>query len=930
MNKKVVFSLNEVQEYFKNNKTEVVSFDIETSSLKYYDLKMEGISFCNGVETIYIDLLNNQQKADILGLLRQQFKKIKVLIAHNIVFDLKVLRKYNIPYEHCELFCTMVADHLLDENRLHSLKKLAETILDKEVATWSDTVVKGKKSKEYYEYALNDAIWTWELMEYQKPRLIEQELFDLFKKIEMPFQLAIVDMQVEGVLLDKSKIGVMSTHLVSQIFEYECLMLDMIGAKYTLQASLTGKFGIVSKINFGSNVDLAEILFTKLGLDIVEHTPKGKPSVGKNTIEKLKNKHPFVELLHKYKTAQKMLNAFVLPLPDWADEDGKIRPEFKDTGTKTGRLSCRNPNLQQIPRKKKEIGADIRECFVAPKGYKMIACDYSGQELRVLTEITQEPKLIEMFNQQKDLHLSTANDFFNLDIPEEALYASHKDNEVYKDKYKEERTRAKIINFGIAYGKAQPLDCKIMTPLGWSTFKEIKKGDMIFTAKGEQVKVLKTTPICNKDVYKVIMKDGSTTEAADDHLWMIQTTYDKQNKKYRILTTKEIIPILKKGKQNNCFIDYIKPLNHVEKSYFVHPYLMGLYLGDGDSCNRYSIFKPNILQKASQYIPEKYRFSKQSEGYYAIITETKRNSKGQFISNNEFINEMRRLGMNKVIRDTKFIPDDYLKGSIKQKQTLLQGLLDSDGSKNNNGYEYVTISKRLAEDVIYLVKSLGGRATMTSRIPKTNFASAKLSYRLFISFPPYQKSNSIERIDYVGKKECKCITIEDKEGLYITDDFIVTHNSSYGFSQDFSISEDEAQKILDKYFGAYPAVKGAIETCYAEVQREGYVTSMTGRRRRFTKNEQGYYPGGVFRQAFNFLIQGYSADMMRLAINKVRKNVPQAKLIATVHDEAVYIVKEDQAETTAQQIKKAFETAIILTVPVVADVSYGNSYSDVK
>jgi DNA polymerase-1 len=141
---------------------------------------------------------------------------------------------------------------------------------------------------------------------------------------------------------------------------------------------------------------------------------------------------------------------------------------------------------------------------------------------------------------------------------------------------------------------------------------------------------------------------------------------------------------------------------------------------------------------------------------------------------------------------------------------------------------------------------------------------------------------------------------------------------------------------LDKYFAALPKVKEAIEACHRQVEQTGEVTSLTGRKRRFQAkvvNDFKFYPGSAYRQAFNFLIQGYSADMIRMAINKVAENRPDnwdLRLIMTVHDEAVYQVKEEYADEAATFIKEMFETAVEMDIPLVADVSVGNNYSEVK
>jgi len=620
MNRKVLFTPNEIEQFFENFNNEVFSFDTETTSLVYSEIKLEGISFCDGDNNAYIVLqgrdskgnilFKNEFKKSIIDYLRGIFKKAKILIGHNIVYDLKVMHKYGIPFEHCELYCTMIADHLLDETRPHGLKDLAKQFLGVEITEYSNATFTSK----FFEYAMNDALWTWQLCTLQKPLLQEQGLLKLFRDIEMPFQKVLVDMAVNGITVDKERVEKTTKEVKQKVEDLTVQMLEHIKEPYSMQVTLTGDSNVISKINFNSPAQLSDLLFTRLGLDVVERTPSGQPSVGRKTIAIYK-KHPFVELLNKYKIASKLLHAFFEPMLDFVEADGKVRPSFKDTGTVTGRLSCSKPNLQQLPKVNKDMPIDTRQCFVADRGYKMVTCDFSGQELRVLTQITQEPVLIDTFNSGKDMHLATANDFFDLGIPEECLYTYNDKFDMYKDKFKNERDKAKIVNFGMAYGKG-----------------------------------------------------------------------------------------------------------------------------------------------------------------------------------------------------------------------------------------------------------------------------------------------------------------------------------AYGFSQDFGISEEEAQKILDKYFAALPAVKKAIEECHNQVRKTGYVTSLTGRRRRFNAKEfngNKFYPNSAFRQSFNFLIQGFSADMIRIAMTKVRemaKNYPQwgLKTIFTVHDEAGYLIKENYVNEASEKIKETFENAVNFCIPVIADIGIGDDYSESK
>lgn len=912
----------EVEEFFRELRSDKFSLDTETTSLRVDELELVGISFSDGEISGYIPV---GHKSNIDGSLLpgqvnlhwlvsylndEVFVDKKKLIAHNFPFDYKVLKINGVDLYSHEWFDTMVAHHLLDENDKHGLKYLVNKFFGDDYginisnAHLQDVELIG-------EYACKDAYYTFLLAENFYGELISEGLDKLFFKVEMPFLRAIGEMELEGVLVDWEKVKNITNSLNKELVVLEEGLYRSLGENYKLQTNVFGEVtGVVGRHNFNSSQQLRDIIVNRLKLSINKTTVSGAESTGRESLEALKGSHEFIDLLLKHRAISKLKNAFFDPLPRFKNKDGRVRCSFNDTGARTGRLSCSEPNLQQLPKSSDDVGVDTRGCFIAPKGYKMITCDYSGQELRVLAHITNCEPMIKAFKEGADFHQATA------------------------DKFGVDRTKAKAINFGVAYGKAQPLDAKILTPFGWTTFGDVKEGDYIFTANGTTTQITKVHPIQKQPTYKLTMRDRSSTECGEEHLWTIQTTYDKQLGKERIISTKELKKILKKGKQNNCFIQYNRPLYFKSKYQYLHPYIMGLYLGDGDNCNRLTIANKDIVKKVKDLLPEGIQLT--NNGYaYRMIAPRKTNDKKQFISSNPIINYMREIGLDGRKSGDKFIPKQYLYGDYQQRKQLFYGLFDSDGSFNNNSYDYTTISKCLADDVMFLCKSLGARCTMRERHTYYNGKRGRLSYRLFISFPPVRQSNSIESIEYVGEKNCRCITVEHESGLYITDDFIVTHNSAYGFSQDWGVSEEEAQKFLDDYFSMFPEVKNKIDETTMSVKKNNHATSLTGRKRRFVTNEQGYHPNKNFRQAFNFLIQGFSADMIRIAaikcLNLIRRNPSWGlRIIFTVHDELGFIVKEEHLEEAVRNIKDCFETAVKLRVPLVADVGVGDNYAEAK
>lgn len=430
-----------------------ICFDTETTSLRQDELEITGLSLCDGNYNYYLPV-TPEQRLNIMSTIKEYFSLSKKIIGHNIVFDLRVLYKYGINFSlGTKLFDTMVAAHLINENDKKGLKHLTRTILGISDAEDYDEKL-SHYSEKFYQYGLNDSYYTWKLYEHFLPLLKVQGLERLFFKIEMPFQFVLLEMAIEGVLINKELLIKQQGILEKEITGLEIEMLDLLGERYTMQLSLDGNPFIVSKINFNSTLQLIKI-FNTLGIEITDKTPSGSPSVGVKTIQKHLD-NPFVATLNKYKIAKKLYDAFISPSGQIAlniELDGKIRPSFRDTGTKTGRLSCSNPNLQQLPKPKEYSPVEVRKLFVAPKGYKMFSCDYSGQEVAVMAQQSKDETLVKALNNGYDMHLAIANQFYNLGIPEEVLSKKHPSYKECKKEHNKKRSLAKTITFGLAYGK---------------------------------------------------------------------------------------------------------------------------------------------------------------------------------------------------------------------------------------------------------------------------------------------------------------------------------------------------------------------------------------------------------------------------------------------------------------------------------------------
>jgi len=436
-----------------------LSLDTEATDLNWYKLQPEGFSLCDGKRTCYISWKPSYSKT-----LSSLINSCSELIMHNASFDLKVLQKMKVDYLSIpNIFDTMIGAWILNENKERGLKDLAKRILnipDSDILTYEEAIKYGSNSETFYNYAMNDSIWAYQLYEVEKPLIEKQGMDYLFYEIEMPFQKVIAEMSINGFLVDKEKAFKMRDFVAELLVEKKKQLCESANIPFTTQTLIDGSYEVIPTINFNSTPQMVNVI-EELGLKITEMTkpskrfPKGQKSVGKETIRRLSGQHKFIDLYDEYTSLEKLYTSYLLTVENFIDEDDRIRCDLNAAGTVTGRLSASNPNLENLPNPlKTSLPVNYRDIFIAPKGKTLIVCDYSGQELRGLAEVSQDPALIEAFKNDKDIHLSVTNSCLQLGIPDEALYTSHPDNKKYKTQFKQERDKLKNgVVFPLIYGK---------------------------------------------------------------------------------------------------------------------------------------------------------------------------------------------------------------------------------------------------------------------------------------------------------------------------------------------------------------------------------------------------------------------------------------------------------------------------------------------
>ena len=444
-------------------KSRKIALDTETTDLSYCKLDLRGFGLCDGLRACYVNVLDNPEREGILTRFKKEIAwqpSFQKLIFHGAPFDLKVLHKIGCERITPDIFCTMTAAHLINENMKKGLKYLAKRYLKVEnTLTYEQAARYSFDSPQFINYATNDPIWTWQLHEIFNKTLYQTKLDKLFYEIEMPFQFVLMDLAINGVLFNSQEVEKLKIKVMEDIYDMEFKLRDYAGIEYQTQNLLfTDKVEILSGVKMTSPDDLVDIIQRRLGLVIEDYTKGGKkslpkPSSGKATILKLKGQHKFIDLLEQYKIASKLYHGFLNPFPKFVDIDGRVHGGVHNCVARTGRLSMSKPNLQQSPKERAEYPVDFRGTIIAPEGKTLLVCDYDGQELRVLTQVSKDKNLINAFENGKDIHLETTNKSFKLNIPDEQLYKKHSKYRGLKKKHKVVRDKTKnCVVFPIVYG----------------------------------------------------------------------------------------------------------------------------------------------------------------------------------------------------------------------------------------------------------------------------------------------------------------------------------------------------------------------------------------------------------------------------------------------------------------------------------------------
>jgi phosphate starvation-inducible protein PhoH len=452
-------------------------------------------------------------------------------------------------------------------------------------------------------------------------------------------------------------------------------------------------------------------------------------------------------------------------------------------------------------------------------------------------------------------------------------------------------------------GKAQPLDAKIYTPTGFTTMGDIQIGDTILTPDGGYASIIATHPQGEKNIYRITFTNGDFVECCEDHLWKININFQSTNKTSKIVDTNYIIANHRDKHNRRCLsIGTPIEVSFQPKETLIDPYTMGILLGDG--CFKggnvdFTTIDLEIVEKINKSLKPGYVL-KQNKLAFRIV-KNKRNN-----ATNIYKEEIKKYELWGKSSYEKFIPIDYLYNSTKNRFALLQGLMDSDGyiPKRGTNAIFSTTSIQLAKDFKSLVESLGGIVSIRTKEEtyysyKGERRKGRICYNCGVAIEDansifsmsrkkdrarkrskYHVKRIIDKVELVGKKEAKCITISSDDGLYLTDNFTVTHNSHIAMA--FAINEVIQAKYRKKIILTRPIVEA-------------------GESLGFLPGTYGEKVTPYFTPLYDCLDKMCGSDgMQREAINRCVEVRPLAYMRGVTFDNSICIFDEAQNATKMQ------------------------------
>ncbi|EJL7831135.1 DNA polymerase I [Vibrio vulnificus] len=419
--------------------SELFAFDTETDSLDYMVANLVGLSFAVAEgEAAYVpvahDYLDAPEQLDrdwVLAQLKPLLEDdTKAKVGQNLKYDASVLARYGIEMKGIK-HDTMLASYVYNSvGGKHDMDSLALRFLQHSCISFEQLAGKGKNQLTFNQidlneaavYAAEDADVTLRLHNRLFANIEQDEkLKAIYQEIEVPLVPVLSRMERTGVLIDDMKLSAQSQEIAVRLGELEQKAYEIAGQPF----------------NMNSPKQLQTILFEQMGLPVIKKTPSGTPSTAEEVLQELALDYPLPSVIMEYRGLAKLKSTYTDKLPKMINpHTGRVHTSYHQAVTATGRLSSTDPNLQNIPIRNEE-GRRIRQAFVAPHGYKILAVDYSQIELRIMAHLSGDQALLDAFQQGKDIHAATAAEIMGVSIEQVSS---------------EQRRRAKAVNFGLIYG----------------------------------------------------------------------------------------------------------------------------------------------------------------------------------------------------------------------------------------------------------------------------------------------------------------------------------------------------------------------------------------------------------------------------------------------------------------------------------------------
>ena len=952
-------------------------------------IKIVGIALAiSGTVGIYIPVNHREGKELNVpeALVLEEIKRLCkccIIIVHNAKFDLSVLKNYGVVIDNFEDFeDTLIMARLYDAGqKAIGLKELSKSLLKRPMIELKE-ITKGSQRLDLvtpsvaYIYGASDSLNTYALFDLFNSHsiVIEQKaVYNLEKR------LVFVVMQMESnlVLIDKEYLQTEKIRITERLKFIE---------------SEIHRIADNRDFNVGSTQQLGKMLFDKLGYDYPSKTKTagGQYMTDTSTLEKISDKYPMVKLIIEFRELEKSLGTYIENLLKNCDEDSCIKLSFNQNGTDTGRFSSPGGygidvdgysgcNIQSIPANYSASAPDIRKAFRARPGKKLVAMDFSGEELRIATNLSLETKWMDEFlHGSADLHTATGKAIYNK--PEIT---------------KAERQVSKCVARGTL----------IASEKGWIPIEGLKAGDKVITHTGELKKIEKVWDMGNKPGIELVTKTGHRIVCGVNHRFK---SVEGRWVKAEDLKIGQIVKTVSCEKMNPMAIKrvHFNAWNKGENNFISEdlPYveisplwarLIGYILGDGSASqesirivcsDEYEDVKEDIINTAKKLglnpkVTKSRRKNKDGKyGKWLYHIQLGSRVLSRFFSRIGFTG--RRSSKKSLSTKIFRVPQIIFESPKNVVKEFLSGLFETDGTVGKSECSVTTKDRDLAEGLVLLLASFGIKAYIyiheSKKYHRDYFKvgmgiNASKIFEEKINFISEKKRNKLHQITHKensrshranfqmkweseiqSKKHFKSVPLMDLtvEGdhTYVAQG-LVTHNTvnflvlygggSKGLAEQAKLSENEARRILSSFFEGLPKLKKWIERERATAKKQKYARTAFGRIRPlhmfYDSGDRGL-EAHADRCATNFLVQGACADIMKVVMVRVaswiaEKNLQdEIKILITMHDELVFEMPEDKLDEYIPQLYNIMCLSDILQgifkwpVPLTMDAEYGDTW----